>query len=62
MFKKLAFFKEAYGELKKVVWPSREATIRYTLMVIVLSVFVALVLGAADLGLLKLVSRFFVKQ
>lgn len=60
MLKKLAFFKESYGEMQKVVWPSRQATLRYTLMVIVISVVVALILGAADLGLLELVDRFLV--
>lgn len=48
------FFKEVKGELLKVVWPSRQDTIRYTVMVIVFSVVVAIILGAADYGLFKL--------
>ena len=48
------FFKEVKGELLKVVWPSRIQTVNYTIMVIVFSVVVAAVLGAADYGLLKL--------
>lgn len=55
------FFKEVYGELQKVVWPSRKQTIRYTAMVILFSVVVAVILGAADYGLLKLFEKIVVK-
>ena len=55
------FFKEVYGELQKVVWPSRKQTIRYTTTVIVFSVVVAAILGAADYGLLKLFEKIVVK-
>jgi preprotein translocase subunit SecE len=47
------FLREVKGELLKVVWPTRGDVVRYTLTVIVLSVVVALILGAADYGLLK---------
>ena len=43
-----AFFKEAWFELKKVNWPSRKETIRYTLIVIVVLTIVALYLGGID--------------
>jgi preprotein translocase SecE subunit len=39
--------------MSKVIWPSRADTIRYTAVVIVFSFAVALILGAADYGLLK---------
>ncbi len=42
------FFKEAWFELKKVNWPSRKETIRYTLIVIVVLTIVALYLGGID--------------
>ena len=42
------FFREAKAELKKVNWPNRQQTIRYTLLVISLSVGVALFLGFLD--------------
>ncbi|MBI2640445.1 MAG: preprotein translocase subunit SecE [Candidatus Sungbacteria bacterium] len=42
------FLKESRIELKKVTWPTREETIRYTMTVIVLSVAVALFLGGLD--------------
>ena len=45
------YIKESRDELKKVVWPSRKETTKYTLLVIGISLGVALFLGAADLGL-----------
>ncbi|MBU6415476.1 preprotein translocase subunit SecE, partial [Patescibacteria group bacterium] len=38
----------ARAELRKVVWPTREEAIRYTIIVIAISVGVALFLGAFD--------------
>lgn len=42
------FLREAYGELIRVSWPSREQTIQYTTLVVVISVSVALFLGILD--------------
>ena len=42
------FLREAYSEMKKVSWPSRELTIQYTTLVIVISISVAFFLGALD--------------
>ncbi len=42
------FIKEAREELKKVSWPSRQITIRYTGIVIVSSLVVGLVIGGID--------------
>ena len=47
------FFRDVKAELFKVVWPTRKEAIRYTLIVIAFSVSMAIVLGAADYGLLK---------
>ncbi|HBE90063.1 MAG: preprotein translocase subunit SecE [Candidatus Andersenbacteria bacterium RIFCSPHIGHO2_12_FULL_46_9] len=44
----LKFVKEAKDELKKVTWPTREATIRYTLIVVAASVIVSLIIGGID--------------
>ena len=44
----ITFAKEARDELKKVSWPSRETTIRYTAIVIVSSIAVGLVTGGID--------------
>jgi preprotein translocase subunit SecE len=48
------FLRQVKTELGKVVWPSRNDTVRYTLTVIVFSLVVALILGAFDYLLLQL--------
>ena len=42
------FLKEVQLEMKKVNWPTRKETIRYTLMVIGVAVAVAIFLGGFD--------------
>ena len=44
----ITFLKEARLELKKVSWPTRSQTVRYTLAVIVMSLAVAAFLGGLD--------------
>ncbi len=44
----LSFLKEAKEELKKVTWPTRQATIRYTLIVVAASIVVSLIIGGID--------------
>ena len=55
MSKIFRFFREVIAELRKVVWPTRMETVRYTALVIGFSVGVSVILGAADFGLLKAV-------
>lgn len=43
-----AFIKEVREELLKVAWPSREQTVRYTTLVILVAVAVGLFLGGLD--------------
>jgi preprotein translocase subunit SecE len=47
------YFKGAVQELKKVNWPTRKETTRYTLGVLGLSFAVAIILGLVDFGLIK---------
>lgn len=47
------FFRDVRNEMSKVIWPTRSETIRYTAAIIILSLVIAAILGAADLGLLK---------
>ena len=44
----IQYIKESRAELKKVVWPKREETIRHTLTVVIMSGALALFLGGAD--------------
>ena len=45
------FFKDVIAEFKRVQWPTREATIKSTSVVVCVSLAVALYLGISDLGL-----------
>lgn len=47
----VSYIKESKDELKKVVWPSRKETIKYTILVIGISIATAIFLGAVDFGL-----------
>lgn len=44
----VTFLKEARIELKKVIWPTRQDTIRSTISVIIVSAVIALFLGVLD--------------
>ena len=49
MFKKVSkFLKKATQEFKRVNWPTRKETVRYTLVVIGVAIFVAAYLGFLD--------------
>jgi preprotein translocase subunit SecE len=41
-------FRETRSELRKVVWPTREETLRLTAVVIVISLIIGLLLFASD--------------
>ena len=56
---RLGYFREVIGELKKVIWPTRDETRRLTIMVIIISVAVGAFLGAVDMGFTELVNTFF---
>lgn len=47
----ISYFRESREELKKVLWPTRRQTVNDTLLVIAISLFVAVFLGALDFGL-----------
>ncbi len=55
------FFREAYGELRRVSWPTREQTIQYTILVIIISLLVAAILGILDYLFGNLVREFLLK-
>ncbi|KMT63673.1 preprotein translocase subunit SecE [Catenovulum maritimum] len=51
----LSFAKESRIEVRKVIWPSRDETVRTTLIVLVATVFMALLLWLIDGGLMYVV-------
>lgn len=48
MNKIIRFFKESFGELKKVTWPSYEEVTSSTKVVLVSTILIAIVLGLVD--------------
>jgi len=42
------YFRETYFELKKVSWPSRREAVNLTVIVILVTTFLAIVLGIID--------------
>lgn len=52
------FLKEVKQELRKVTWPTKAETIRYSIMVIVASLIVAVYLGGVDYVVASLLERF----
>ena len=51
-----SLIKEARGEIRRVVWPTREETVQTTLIVLVLVLIFSLILWLLDSGLSWLVS------
>ena len=54
----IPFLKEVKLEIKKVNWPTRKETIRYTLIVIGSSIAVAIFLGGFDFLFARILKRF----
>lgn len=52
-----AFLQESKQELKRVNWPTREETTRYTLFVIFFSLGIAAVLGFLDYAFLQILQK-----
>ncbi len=52
-----AFLQESKQELKRVNWPTREETTRYTLFVIFFSLGVAAILGFLDYVFLQILQN-----
>ena len=57
----IQFIKEVKSELTKVNWPSREETIKLTVVVIALSVLVGVFIGITDSIFLNITTILFKK-
>lgn len=53
-----AFLKEVRLEMKKVNWPNRKETVKYTLIIVGVSVVVAAFLGGLDFLFNTILNRF----
>jgi preprotein translocase subunit SecE len=56
----IKYLKNSREELAKVSWPSKEQTINSTILVVVVSVFIATFLGAIDYGLSRLLEYLLI--
>jgi len=56
----ITFLKEVRVELKKVNWPTKNETIKYTLIIIGVSLAVAIFLGGLDFIFTWLISEFII--
>lgn len=54
----ITFLKEVRLEIKKVNWPTRKETIRYTLIVVGVSIAVAAYLGGLDFLFSIILNKF----
>jgi len=52
---------EAKAELARVNWPTKKQIIRYTVLVIIISLVVALFLGSLDFVFSSLVEKYLIK-
>jgi preprotein translocase subunit SecE len=55
--RRFTFFADIINELKKVIWPTRQETIRLSLIVIGLCLVMGVILGALDWGFSELVAK-----
>lgn len=61
MFVKIAdFLREVKQELKKVAWPTRRETVRFTLLVVFISLGVAFFLGLGDFLFIWLFNKYLI--
>jgi len=56
----ILFLKDVKVELKKVSWPTKKETIKYTIIVIVISILTAVFLGGIDYFFSYLVDKFII--
>ena len=56
---RFAFVGDTIRELRKVVWPTRQETVRLTMMVLIVCLIMGVLLGAIDYGFAELVSKVF---
>ncbi len=54
----IQYLKESKAELDKVVWPSRQETLRLTILVIIISVVIGAYISGLDAILATLVEKF----
>lgn len=54
----ITYFKDTLAETKHINWPTFKQAVVFTVLIILISAFVALLLGGFDLLFTKLIERF----
>ena len=54
----IAYVKESKNELKRIVWPTRKETLRFTVIVIIATVVVGAYIAGLDYVLAALANKF----
>jgi len=54
------YIRESKGELKHITWPSKKQATAYTIIVILVSLFVAAYLGVFDYLFTEVITKFFI--
>ena len=49
-------FKNMWHELKKVTWPTKDKLINYTIIVVLMMIFLMVIIGLLDMGASALVN------
>ncbi len=53
------YIKDTRAEMNHVNWPTRQQTVRFTTLVVIVSIAVAALLGVSDFVFSKLLTLFF---
>ena len=53
------FFRQIVGELRKVIWPTRQMLVTYTVVCMVFVIFMVIIVTSLDYGFTKLVFEVF---
>jgi preprotein translocase subunit SecE len=53
------FFRQMVGELRKVIWPTRQMLVTYTVVCMVFVIFMVIIVTSLDYGFTKLVFELF---
>ena len=53
------YLRQVVAEMRKVIWPNRREMVNYTIVVLIFLVFMVALIGAAEIGLAKLVLLIF---
>jgi len=59
--KAATFLKEVKMEIQKINWPTKDRTLRYTLIVIGISIVIAIFLGGMDFLFTTVFNQFILK-